>query len=281
MKKPRPIDAFLCQHFKLAGHSPGGVLVQPVGRLTCDRGSSLRFKIIKRHETELKCIKLLQTRFPLGFGDNIYHEGKVSKMPDFGVFSLLEVRERKSRSHGIRKKGNGKRRRPAVKRSNTSLEILSKVLGDRGRCSVLSFLGSLPVSVLRVLDTEANKFYDRNRQLYDAALLTRCYTQHALRPFIDSETNHKRHFIKIPFINKGIEFFDLPGIFRDRSVASSMPACFQNSEPPIICNKYNKPIRNTVFNFNKLVSDLDIHARGIVGVPNLFILQPVIWLLEV
>ena len=35
----------------------------------------------------------------------------------------------------------------------------------------------------------------------------------------------------------------------------------QNSEPPIICYKYNKPIRNTIFNFNKLVSDLDIHAN--------------------
>ena len=127
--------------------------------------------------------------------------------------------------------------------------------------SRLSFLGSLPISVLRVLDTEANKFYDRNHQLYDAALLTRCYTQHALRPFIDSETNHKRHFIKIPFINKGIEFIDLPSIFKDRSVTSSIPTYFQNSEPPIICYKYNKPIRNTIFNFNNLVSDLDIHAN--------------------
>ena len=73
--------------------------------------------------------------------------------------------------------------------------------------------------------------------------------------------NHKRHFIKIPFINKGIEFIDLPSIFKDRFVTSSIPAYFQNSEPPIICYKYNKPIRNTVFNFNKLVSDLDIHAN--------------------
>ena len=73
--------------------------------------------------------------------------------------------------------------------------------------------------------------------------------------------NHKRHFIKIPFINKGIEFIDLPNIFKDRSVTSSIPAYFQNSEPPIICYKYNKPIRNTVFNFIKLVSDLDIHAN--------------------
>ena len=93
--------------------------------------------------------------------------------------------------------------------------------------------------------------------MYDAALMTRCYTQHALRPFIDSETNHKWHFIKIPFINKGIEFIDLPSIFKDRSVTSSIPT----SEPPIICYIYNKPIRNTVFNFNKLVSDHDIHAN--------------------
>ena len=100
---------------------------------------------------------------------------------------------------------------------------------DHGRHSTLSFLSSLPISVLRVLDTEANKFYDRNHKLYDAALLTRCYTQHALRPVIDSEINHKRHFIKIPFINKGIEFIDLPSIFKDRSVTSSIPAYFQNS----------------------------------------------------
>ena len=66
---------------------------------------------------------------------------------------------------------------------------------------------------------------------------------------------------KILFINKGIEFIDIPSIFKDRSVTSSIPTYFQNSEPPIISYKYNKPIRNTVINFNKLVSDLDIHAN--------------------
>ena len=69
-----------------------------------------------------------------------------------------------------------------------------------------------------------------------------------------------RSFIKIPFINKGL-FIDLPSIFQDKSVIQSIPTYFQNSEPPIICYKYNKPIRNTIVNFNKLVSDLDIHAN--------------------
>ena len=56
-------------------------------------------------------------------------------------------------------------------------------------------------------------------------------------------------------------FIDLPSIFQDRSITSSIPDYFQNSEPPIICYKYNKPIRHTIFNFNKLMSDLDIHAN--------------------
>ena len=49
-------------------------------------------------------------------------------------------------------------------------------------------------------------------RLYDAAILTLCYTQHALWPYIDSEINHIRHFIKIQFVNKGIEFINLPSI---------------------------------------------------------------------
>ena len=110
------------------------------------------------------------------------------------------------------------------------------------------------------MDTEANKFYDWSNRLYDAALLTRCYTQHALRPVIDSKINNARHFIKIPFINKGMEFIDLPCIFRYKSVQSAVPNYFKNCEVPIICYKYNKPIRSDIFNFNKVVSDLDIET---------------------
>ena len=122
----------------------------------------------------------------------------------------------------------------------------------------LSRLVTLSISSLRNLDIEANKFYDRAHQLYDAAILTRCYTQHALRPYIDSEINHIRHFIKIQFVNKGIEFINLPSIFKDKSVISSIPTYFENKESPIICYKYNKPTRSTVFNYSKLVTKLDI-----------------------
>ena len=79
--------------------------------------------------------------------------------------------------------------------------------------------------------------------------------------YLASEVSHKRHFIKIPYINKGIEFIDLHSIFKDNSVISSIPNYFNNSETPIICYKYNKPIRSTIFNFNKIVNDLDIDSN--------------------
>ena len=123
---------------------------------------------------------------------------------------------------------------------------LSIILNYSGQHMTLSRLVTLSISSLCNLDIEAYIFYDKAHLLYDAAILTRCYTQHALRPYIDSEINHIRHFTKIQFVNKGIEFINLPSIFKDKSVISSIPTYFENKESPIICYKYNKPIRSTV-----------------------------------
>ena len=135
-KTPTNIDTFLYQHFKRTGHSPDNVLVQPVEKLIYDENSSVRFNTIKRLETELKWIKLLQSASPLGLNDNIYQEGNISKMPDFDVFSLLEIRKRKRTSHGKRQKGNDKRKRCAAQKSGTSLyNLSSKLKGTWSTCN--------------------------------------------------------------------------------------------------------------------------------------------------
>ena len=107
---------------------------------------------------------------------------------------------------------------------------------------MFSKLASLSISSLRMLHDEANKFYDRKHDLYKAALLTRCYTQHALRPYIDSEIKHIRHFIEIHFFKKGIELIDLPSTFRDNNVISAILSYFEITESPIICYKYNERV---------------------------------------
>ena len=149
-------------------------MVQPVEKIIHKSNSTERFKNILKHELELKWIKRLQTPFPLGVNDNIYHEGYISKIPDSNAFSLLDIRKRNKRSHGKRKNGNFKRKHKTV------LYLFDlKILLNSGRHQMLSKLASLSVSSLRKLDDKANKFYDRKHDLYKAALLTRCYTQHA------------------------------------------------------------------------------------------------------
>ena len=44
-------------------------------------------------------------------------------------------------------------------------------------------------------------------------------------------------------------------------VISSISNYFNNSETPIICYKYNKPIRSTIFNFNKIDTEIDIDTN--------------------
>ena len=108
-------------------------------------------------------------------------------------FFLLDIRKRNNRSHGKRKNGDLKLKNKHV----LTLSELSIIIKHSGRHMALSRLVTLSISSRRNLDNEANKFYDRAHPLYDAALLTRCYTQHALWPYIDSKINHIRHFIKI------------------------------------------------------------------------------------
>ena len=85
-KKPRKIDNFLYRHFKQTNHSTSSISIQPVKKIVYGDNSTKRYRNILRRELELKWIKLLQTPHPLGFNDNIYHEGNISRLPDFDVF---------------------------------------------------------------------------------------------------------------------------------------------------------------------------------------------------
>ena len=156
-KKPRKIDNFLYRHFKQTNHSTSSISIQPVEKIIYGDNSTKRYRNILRHELELKWIKLLQTPHPLGFNDNIYHEGNISRLPDFDIFSLLDIHKRNNRSHGKRKNGNLKRKNKHV----LTLLELSIILKHSGRHMALSRLVTLSISSLRNLDIEANKFYDR------------------------------------------------------------------------------------------------------------------------
>jgi hypothetical protein len=228
--------------------------IQPVEHLVYDNNATSSFKAKARFIAELKWIKRLQTPFPLGLNDNIYQSGNISKDPSIDIFSIYSTRRRKSRSHGTRKNGNVKRK----SRLATSLTDLHYFLLQNGKHKMLSLLSSLSLISLKNIDDEADNIVLQTDPLYKTATLVQSYTQHVLRPHIDSLSDHKRYFIKIHFINRGIDFIDLQSVLRNKNVMNFIPKYFKNLEPPIICYKYNKPIRGIIFNYNKIVSDLNI-----------------------
>ena len=52
---------------------------------------------------------------------------------------------------------------------------------------------------------------------------------------------------------------------------SSISNYLNNSETPFICYKYNKPITSTIFNFNKIVIDIDSNTPEIVKILIIYI----------
>ena len=125
-------------------------MVQPVEKIIYKPDSFERFKNILRHEIELKWIELPQTPLPLGFNDNIYHEGNISKMPDFDIFYLLDIEKHKRQSHGKLQNGNFKRKHKSIL-SLSEFNILLK----SGRHQMLSKLSSLSILSLCKLNEQA------------------------------------------------------------------------------------------------------------------------------
>ena len=79
MKRPCKIDNFLNRHFKLTIHTPSRFSIQPVEDISYNDNSTKIYRNIHRHKLELKWVKLLHTPHPLGFNDNINHEGNNSR----------------------------------------------------------------------------------------------------------------------------------------------------------------------------------------------------------
>ena len=128
-KISRKIDNFLYRNFKQTNHSTNSISIQPDEKIAYGDNSTKKYRNILRHELELNRIKLLQTPHPLGFNDNIYHEGNISRLPDFDVFfSILDIRKSNHRSHDKRKNGNLRRKNKHV----LTLSELSIILKHSG-----------------------------------------------------------------------------------------------------------------------------------------------------
>ena len=110
---------------------------------------------------------------------------------------------------------------------------------------------SLPkLSELQSLAQESTNYDDKSAEYRVSATILHI-AQYRLFRSVRSDllsTNAKTHFIKLNFINKGIDAVNLPSILRSKSVIETVSTYFKEKEPPIISYTCTK----TIFNFHEL-----------------------------
>ena len=61
----------------------------------------------------------------------------------------------------------------------------------------------------------------------------------------------KTKFIKMKFINQGLDLLNISNIFSDHRVTSNIPKYFENLDPPLICYQYKNLLEISFSNTTK------------------------------
>ena len=71
-------------------------------------------------------------------------------------------------------------------------------------------------------------------------------------------TDENRHFMHIPFANKGIDAINVSNILHNKKVTSTIPSYFKNQSVPILSYRYTKTISRKIFNYNRALPHFKI-----------------------
>jgi len=244
------------QHLAKHNHDIKKISIQPLEIVDKQQGQSH-----KQHEKELKTRELawiqnLQTAYPLGLNDNIMGKGNISRTSTVNAFDIVSKNNRSKRSHGRRVNRNKRKHH----RNAVSFKDLVSIFKNNGRHHLLCKLGTITATKLYSIWKECDTI-SHYSPLYEAALIIFAFCSHKLFPKIDKPENRKRQFLKIPYINKGIDLIDLASIFRHPKVTKQIPSYYENIEPPILSYTYKKPTRGVIFNYTDVTKDSEINSN--------------------
>lgn len=183
--------------------------------------------------------------------------GNISRTSSINIMDIVSKKLRNKRSHGKRINRNKRK----YHRISVSLSDLVTIFKNNGRHNLLCKLCSIPIVKLNSLLEKCNtiSYYS---PMYEVAQIISAFCYHKLYPKIDKPDDHKRYFLNLPYINKGIDLIDVSSIFRDSKIVKLIPPYFDNMEPPIISYTYKKPTRGLIFNYSSVTRDSDINQNS-------------------
>lgn len=72
------------------------------------------------------------------------------------------------------------------------------------------------------------------------------------------EENAQKYYMNVLFHNKGMDMIDLPRILNSKRVMEAVPS-YLRDPPPIVSYRYTRTIAGKVFNYRKVVDQLDLN----------------------
>ena len=214
-----------------------------------ESSGQLRRRIFRR---ESFWIRELCTLWPYGLNDNLMGYGNVSQRKQEGISFLFNQHKRRPRSHG-HKKGSSLSAHDYI-----TLDYLNTKWATNGIHHVKTLLYHIPHSKLHDLDNRLDEAHSKKQiptQLY--YLIGDVIYCRLFSPVKTTGNVEKRFFLKIKYVNRGIDHLHLSNIFHDDDVIQQIPNYFKNTNPPIISYSYSRPIGPSILNFNQTVRNFD------------------------
>ena len=185
---------------------------------------------------ELHWIKELGTAAPYGCNDQIKGAGTLSSpsCKHTNVLGIFNKQQRQKRSHGHRH--SNKRTAQLDSSIYTFINLIDSIDQPQGvhKIKTTLFSISLPkLPELQSLALESTNYDYESAEYRVTAIILDTAQYRPFRPVCSDllHTDAKTHFIKLDFINKGIDAVNLPSILRSKSVTETVPTYFQEENP--------------------------------------------------
>ena len=175
---------------------------------------------------------------------------------------IFNEQQRRKRSHGHR---HYNEKAPQLDSCiDTFVNLIDSIDQQQGVHKIKATLFSISLSKLHELQSLAQEStnYDYESAEYRVTTIILDTAQYRLFRPVRSDLlseEAKTHFIKLDFMNKGIDAVNVPSVLRSKSAIETLPTYFEENEPPIISYTYTRTIASKIFNFSSTLADLDYH----------------------
>ena len=253
----------LHRHFRLEDHSVEDMKVQILENVS-HHSKSPGMQKWHRECREDFWIRELGTAAPYGCNNKIKGVGILTSpsCQKTNVLSLFNQKQRRKRSHGRRHYNKPTQQDSHQLFNDLKARLKDSVFQPQGPHKIKTELFALSLAKLCSLQKvalETHNFDCESAEYRTISMICDIAQYRLFRPVRNNlSVESSRYFLKLKFLNKGIDAINLASVFRDKSATDQVPEYFKGQDPPMITYEYTNTIAGKILNFSSALSNLDI-----------------------